>query len=97
MVPNEIGINARARPVFSGDLAKQSIWQNKIATLSESEAMNLAQEFDFSGGAIENIARKVLMAGVLNGRQPGVDEIVAFCREESLYKTKETRRIGYLQ
>ena len=77
--------------------AKQSIWQNKIATLSESEAMNLAQEFDFSGGAIENIARKVLMAGVLNGRQPGVDEIVAFCREESLYKTKETRRIGYLQ
>ena len=59
--------------------------------------MNLAQEFDFSGGAIENIARKVLMSGVLNGRQPDLSEILGMCREESLYKTKETRRIGYLQ
>lgn len=77
--------------------AKQSIWQDKIATLSESEAMNLAQEFDFSGGAIENIARKCLMAGVLNGRLPDLSEILGMCREESLYKRKETRRIGYLQ
>jgi ATPase family associated with various cellular activities (AAA) len=77
--------------------AKQSIWQDKIATLSESEAMNLAQEFDFSGGAIENIARKVLMSGVLNGRLPDLSEILGMCREESLYKRKETRRIGYLQ
>ena len=81
-------------PVFE---AKQAIWMDKIKSLSGDQAMMLAEQFDFSGGQIENIARKVLMSGVLNGRQPGLNEILAFCREESLYKTKETRRIGYLQ
>ena len=81
-------------PVFE---AKQAIWKDKIKSLTGEQAMKLAEQFDFSGGQIENVARKVLMAGVLNGRQPGFDEIVAFCRGESLYKRTETRRIGYLQ
>lgn len=81
-------------PVFE---AKQAIWKDKIKCLTGVQAMKLAEQFDFSGGQIENVARKVLMAGVLSGRQPGFDEILAFCREESLYKTRESRRIGYLQ
>ena len=81
-------------PVFE---AKQAIWKDKIKSLTGEQAMKLAEQFDFSGGQIENVARKVLMTGVLNGRQPDFLGILAFCREESLHKRKETGRIGYLQ
>jgi len=55
------------------------------------------QRRDFSGGQIENIARRVQIVWVLEGRNPDFDEILKMCGEERLYKTKETRKIGYLQ
>jgi ATPase family associated with various cellular activities (AAA) len=78
-------------------LAKKSIWLDKIKSLTELEAMNLAQEFDLSGGQIENVSRKYMMSVILKDQQPNFSEILEYCQEESLYRIKETRKIGYLQ
>lgn len=62
------------------------IWQSKLAKLSSEECDMLAARFDFSGGQIENISRKYSMAEIINGTTPTYDEIVAFCKEESIAK-----------
>lgn len=70
------------------------IWQSKLAKLSSEECNVLATRFDFSGGQIENISRKYSMAEIINGSTPTYDEIVAFCKEESIAKV-DGKRIGF--
>lgn len=62
--------------------SRRSIWQTLIPELSPASTENLATRFDFSGGQIENVARKYVLEGALSGRDPGLDEIAAFCKEE---------------
>jgi hypothetical protein len=66
--------------------SKKLMWQNLIPSLSDNDAMRLAGEFDFSGGQIENIARKSTVSFILNGASPDLDGLLSFCREESLEK-----------
>jgi hypothetical protein len=44
----------------------------------------LSQRFDFSGGQIENIARKHTVESILSGAEPSLETILSFCKEESL-------------
>jgi hypothetical protein len=46
----------------------------------------LAAKFDFSGGQIENIARKGMVHFILNGTTPDLSALENICREESLEK-----------
>ena len=70
------------------------IWRDKISGLSYKNAKLLAQEFNFSGGQIENIARKYQMEVVLNGIIPGISDLRRYCAEEGL-ETKQKRGIGF--
>ncbi len=72
------------------------IWTNRVPILTEKQAMYLADRFDFSGGQIDNICKKIVMKQVLTGITPTLLEIEEFCQEESMDKTVEKRRIGYL-
>ena len=62
--------------------------------LSEREALTLAEQFDFSGGQIDNIVRKFEIVEILEKREPNLEELVSFCNEEKFDKPV-SRQIGY--
>lgn len=70
------------------------IWSEMVKDLSEEDAYSLAKEFRFSGGQIENIARKRIIASLLDDKPIQVDGLREFCRQEQF--KKETRSpIGF--
>ena len=65
---------------------RQSIWRNFIPELTAEDANKIATAFDFSGGQIENIARKRTIAGILNGNDPEFTDLIKMCGEETMLK-----------
>lgn len=64
--------------------AKTHIWQNFLPDLNEADATVLAKSYDFSGGQIENIARKVLVDHLLFGSTPNLARIEELCSKEQI-------------
>ncbi|NDW11929.1 AAA family ATPase [Bacteroides sp. 214] len=76
--------------------AKEKIWHTMLPALSEQERLELAHNYNFSGGQIENIVRKYTVDSILNGIAPTLDTIHGYCQSESLYKNEERKKIGFL-
>jgi len=74
---------------------RTQIWKSMMPELSDEDALSLAKNYDFSGGQIENIARKSTIEYILEGNRPSYNDIVKFCSEETLSSKKERARIGY--
>jgi hypothetical protein len=74
--------------------AKKMIWLSMIPALSNLEAEELAAEYDFSGGQIENIVRKRTVDSILSGSEPSMETMHEYCRSELLHKN-EKRKIGF--
>lgn len=74
--------------------SRAKIWKSMIGSLSEADATTLAGRYEFSGGNIENVARKSSVEYVLTGQQPTVDTLSTFCEEET-YAKAERKRIGF--
>ena len=72
------------------------IWMDKIPGLTDADYQTLADRFDFSGGQLENIARKQVLSQILKGRPSTITEIIGFCNEEHIEGGKERKRIGFL-
>lgn len=77
------------------EYAKTEIWKIMMPSLCESDAAHLSRQFDFSGGQIENIARKCLVDTILTGSKPTIDVITEICRNEKLEKEDVRRQIGF--
>ena len=76
--------------------ARTAIWQSMIPNLDEGVALSLAAQYDFSGGQIENIARKRTVSLILSGAEPSAEQLNDFCRAEVLsHKPTEHRKIGF--
>ena len=76
--------------------AKKQIWKSMIPSLTDEFAQSLAQEFDLSGGQIENIARKRTVELILSGNEPSEEMMREYCREETLTTRNDSRsRIGF--
>ncbi len=73
---------------------KASIWKYKLPHLSKEKCLLLAKQHDFSGGQIDNIARKCEMHMVLNGRKATMAEVHGFCDKEELM-LKHNTSIGF--
>ncbi len=73
---------------------KAAIWLDKLSCLDKKEALQLARDFDFSGGQIENISRKAEIEFVINGTQPSIQQIIEYCREETLNRSNRPK-IGF--
>ena len=73
---------------------RQSIWKAMLPSLSDDNAKAVATRFDFSGGQIENIARKRTVEYILSGTEPSLERLTAFCEEELLNKETD-KRIGF--
>lgn len=65
---------------------QKKIWLSMIPDLGEQNADILASHYDFSGGQIENVARKVMVNVILYGRTLTRNELIFACKEEQLSK-----------
>lgn len=75
---------------------KALLWQSMIKDLSENDAQELAKEYDFSGGQIENIARKQVVRKILYNTPIMISEIEEDCKNELLSQSKEqSRPVGF--
>ena len=66
---------------------RAKIWQEMIKDLTEAEAGHLAKIFDFSGGQIENIARKYA--------KPRLEQLVDYCKSEQLASKTVAKSVGF--
>jgi len=77
---------------------RAKIWKSKIKDLTDEDASELAKRFTFSGGNIENIARKSAVEYVLSGKRPDFDTLVRYCEEENISRQKNSgKKIGFMQ
>lgn len=72
---------------------KARIWHSMIPSLPDEEVSLLAKSYNFSGGQIENIARKQIVEYVLSGISPDTKVIQKFCDEENI--ASRTKPIGF--
>jgi SpoVK/Ycf46/Vps4 family AAA+-type ATPase len=77
-----------------GISTKKEIWKLKVPTLSLSDCETLAARFDFSGGQIDNIVRKMEIREILDGAKTGIDSLLKFCKEETT--VNKVVEIGFL-
>lgn len=73
---------------------RTAIWKNRVTSLTEAEIGKLSHDFEFSGGEIDNIIRKMEINEILSGKQPCYEEIHEMCEKEKLI-CKEEKRIGF--
>ena len=73
---------------------KLNIWKDKLPELNEDQLKQLAENYNFSGGQIENVARKIFLSALIAESECEFDSILKFCEEEELAK-KSNRKIGY--
>ena len=78
-----------------GKDSRAKIWKYMIPELSDEDAAVLADRYAFSGGNIENIARKSTVEYVLSGNGPTLPSLEAYCREEILNRKENRNRIGF--
>lgn len=71
------------------------IWRNKVPNLSAKEALYLASQFSYSGGEMENIARKSLMDEIVFGIKPNFERILSFCKNEKWSSKNTLVKIGF--
>jgi hypothetical protein len=74
---------------------KAKIWKSMVDDISESDAERLASEYNFTGGQIENISRKLDVNFVLCGAVADMDKIVSLCKSECIQKKDNRQRIGF--
>lgn len=71
------------------------IWHSMLPELSEQESLELAKQYSFSGGQIENIARKQIVNAVLTGvDKVDLEAVIEACKTE-LFSTSTNRKIGF--
>ena len=70
------------------------IWKLKLPILTNSQAKKLATDFPFSGGEMDNIARKCIMDDVM-GNSVGFETIVNYCKTEKWNSSLNKKGIGF--
>lgn len=61
---------------------RAKIWKSKLSYLSESDCEELAREFEFSGGQIDNICKKAIIDEILTGQKANFFQILQYCQTE---------------
>ena len=74
--------------------ATKQIWKSKLNWLDEENATTLALRYRFSGGEIDNIARKATINEVITGNRVTLSEIMEYCESERLL-SKNLPKLGF--
>lgn len=78
-----------------GKEVKAKIWKSMIEDLNEEDSMKLAETFDIAGGEIENIARKTIMEYALTGKNPDIEMVKEFAKEEKINEVNRPAVVGF--
>ncbi|WP_291125624.1 ATP-binding protein [Flavobacterium sp. UBA6031] len=68
--------------------AKKQIWKSKLNWLNDTQTSELSARFHFSGGEIDNIARKAIINEVITGNRATLDELTQYCECEKISGSK---------
>lgn len=68
---------------------RKKIWLSMIPELSEEDASMIAARYEFSGGQIENVARRMMVDTILYDRELTCAEVISVCDEEKLSNGKK--------
>jgi hypothetical protein len=75
-------------------VAKAMIWQSKLPWLLPEDCRLLANQFDFSGGQIDNVVRKVEVEAIINDNLLSFELVTLFCNQELM--VRESRgKVGF--
>lgn len=75
--------------------ARKKLWQTIMTTIDDSSAAFLAGKYQFSGGQIENVARKAVVDSILYGEDNvNLAKIEEYCKNEVIGKSNKAR-IGF--
>ena len=74
--------------------AKKQIWKSKLKWLDDTQASELSARFHFSGGEIDNIARKAIINEVITGNRATLTDLVEYCETERLIG-KRGSKLGF--
>ena len=74
--------------------ARAKIWKTMLKDISDEDALQLASHYDFSGGQIENVARKHTIDYILTGAPVSLADIERYCHAEE-FNHKSRPRIGF--
>jgi SpoVK/Ycf46/Vps4 family AAA+-type ATPase len=69
--------------------ARKAIWKSHLPELCDRDAETLADRYDFSGGQIENIARKRTVDSIIHAGKIDLETISEYCRDEKMDKDRE--------
>lgn len=78
---------------------REHIWHAMLPELDDNECKALAEGFDFSGGQIENVARKYAIDGILDDlvQNDRLTELTTLCSEERINDSvADRRRVGFV-
>ena len=75
---------------------RSKIWMQMIPELSVNDAATLAASHEFSGGQIENIARKHAIHAVLHGESDHMlEDLLKYCATERLNASAQRVKVGF--
>lgn len=74
---------------------RQAIWRSMLPQVEPRFIEPLAAKYDFSGGQIENISRKLEIDSILYGEEASMLKLEQFCQDEVLSR-RNTRPIGFV-
>jgi hypothetical protein len=73
-----------------------NIWKNKLPNLTEEELSTLVEQFNLTGGQVDNVVRKIEMDFILESSSTSFEEIMEYCKEEYLYGVQQNQiKIGF--
>ena len=76
--------------------ARACIWHEMIPDVDDSVVNALSEKYDFSGGQIENIARRYSIDTILHGGSDNVLEVLSSHCDNERLDAKEQKRIGFV-
>ena len=75
---------------------RKLIWRSHIPELTDEAAGQLAKDHDFSGGQIENIARKSVVDEILYGETDDLYALIkGYCDKELIQNRKAGKSVGF--
>ena len=76
---------------------REHIWHNMLPELTNEEVEKLASSYEFSGGQIENVARKFSINKILYGEEGDrMEALCGFCDNELIQDSNSRmRRVGF--
>lgn len=75
---------------------RKLIWRNKMPWIDDDVLSQIVERFDFSGGEIDNVFRKMVMHEVTTGSSHDPSLLMQFCESERFENQRSKRKLGYL-